>query len=79
MLPGIISDIQGAFVDGCQIVDSVLIAHECVDSRYRQECPGLPCKLDFENAYCLQYGGLGFSRLYDGEDGFWIETAKVDS
>ena len=43
-------------MDDRQIIDSVLIAHECVDSRYRQERPGLPCKLDFENAYDMVVG-----------------------
>ena len=51
MLPEIISVVQGAFVDGHQILDSVLIAHECVDSRNQQQCARLVCKLDFEKAY----------------------------
>lgn len=51
VLPEIISEIQGGFVDGHQILDSVVIEHECVGSRNRQKCLGLVCKLDFEKAY----------------------------
>ena len=51
VLPEIISDIQGAFVDGRQVIDSVVIAHECIDSRFRHHRPGVVCKLDFEKAY----------------------------
>lgn len=49
-LPKIISEFQGAFLEGCQIFNTILIAHECIDSKNRQQCPGLVCKLDFEKA-----------------------------
>lgn len=64
VLPKIISDIQGAFVDGSQILDSVLVAHERTDSRNRQQCPGLICKLDFEKAYDMVDWGLLFYMLH---------------
>lgn len=51
VLQCIISAFQGAFVKIRQILDGVVIANECVHSRYRDKLPGLLCKLDFEKAY----------------------------
>lgn len=51
VLPSIISSSQGAFIKGKQILDDVLVANECIHSRYRNRSPSILCKLDLEKVY----------------------------
>jgi hypothetical protein len=54
VLGKLVSQMQSAFVPSRQILDSILMANECVDSKIRYAGygePGLICKLDLEKAY----------------------------
>ena len=47
----VVSKAQGAFVEGKQILDAVLIANEAINSVLKNNENGILCKLDIEKAY----------------------------
>ncbi|KAF5203212.1 Transposon tx1 uncharacterized protein [Thalictrum thalictroides] len=51
VLPSLISPEQCAFVGNRQILDGVLIANECIESRLRAKQDRLICKVDIAKAY----------------------------
>ena len=47
----VVSKAQGAFVEGRQILDAMLITNEAIDSILKNNENSIMCKLDIEKAY----------------------------
>ena len=84
VLHRLVDNHQMAFIKGRQIMDAVLIANECVESRQRSKCPGILCKLDIQKAYdhsnwiflLLMMQRMGFGAKWIRWVKFCISTIK---
>ena len=84
MLHRLVDNQQMAFIKARQIMDALLIANECVESRQRSKFPGILCKLDIQKAYdhlnwnflLLMMQRIGFGAKWIRWVKFCISTVK---
>ena len=84
VIEDVISESQNALVKSKQILDSCLIANECLDSRLRSGIPTVLCKLEVEKAYNHVNWGflmymlerLGFPEKWRKWIFYYISTVK---
>ncbi|XP_026377780.1 uncharacterized protein LOC113272090 [Papaver somniferum] len=67
-----------AFIKDKQILDGILIANECIDSRLRQKKPGILCKINMEKIEWIEWcvTRVQFSILVNGEATNLIKPSK---
>lgn len=62
-----------AFLKGGRIIDTTLVANECVDTRMKERNPGVLCKLDIRKAYDHVNWAFLIKRLKDmGFGNKWV-------
>lgn len=71
VMKGIIVQPQCAFVEGRQILDSVLIANECIENRRLSSRNSLLCKLDMQKSY--DHVNWDFLDYILSRMGFWVK------
>lgn len=74
----VITNAQGTFIKGRQIIDGIPIENECVDSRRKDGRPGIVCKVDIEKAYDrVDWNFLKWDLTKQGFSGRWIGWIMV--
>lgn len=84
VMPSLISEFQGAFVDNMQITDDILIALELIDAREKTNVFGLVVKVNLEKAFdniswsCLDYtvSRFGFGMVWRNLVKWCLSTAR---
>jgi hypothetical protein len=73
ILPFVISQEQSGYVEGRQIMDSVILAHEVINSLKSEKIPGMLIKLDLSKAFDkARWGYLKATLLAFGFDHNWV-------